>query len=216
MVGLALDHVFVFVEPGAPERAGLEREGLRESFRRRHAGQGTANVCYCFDNAYLELIWEADADELLSPAVAAIGLPARARWRQTGACRLGIALRGGEGPPFAARAYAAPFLPPGGVIPVALSSADPAQPFLFWMPGGTRPDAWTDGRAGNRQHAAGLAGVAGLELRVGSPVTADLRALAAAGLLTCAAATPPGLALTLAPAAGGAERRLLLPDLAWL
>jgi hypothetical protein len=28
MDGPALDHVFVFVEPGAPERAGLERAGL--------------------------------------------------------------------------------------------------------------------------------------------------------------------------------------------
>lgn len=55
---LALDHLFVFVEPGAPERAALERAGLRESFRRRHPGQRTANVCFCFDNAYLELLWE--------------------------------------------------------------------------------------------------------------------------------------------------------------
>ncbi|MFO1056087.1 MAG: hypothetical protein U1E53_03885 [Dongiaceae bacterium] len=204
MAGLALDHVFVFVEPGA--------------FRRRHAGQGTTNVCYCFDDAYLELIWEVEAGELDSAAVAAIGLPARARWRRTGASRLGIALRGGEAPPFAARPYAAPFLPPGGIIPVAEASRDPAQPFLFWMPGGRPPATWTDGRAGERQRAAGLATVAGLEVRFtpAAPPHPDLAALAAAGLLTLVEAPAPGLVLTLAGDDGRTARRLLLPELAWL
>jgi hypothetical protein len=48
-----IDHLFVFVEPPATEAAELEQAGLRESFRRRHPGQGTTNACFCFDNAYL-------------------------------------------------------------------------------------------------------------------------------------------------------------------
>ena len=50
----------MFVQPGAPELTRLTDAGLRESFRRDHPGQGTTNVCCCFDNAYLELLWLHD------------------------------------------------------------------------------------------------------------------------------------------------------------
>ncbi|HSK41670.1 MAG TPA: VOC family protein, partial [Arenibaculum sp.] len=75
-----IDHVFVFVEPGAPEARGLASAGLRESFRRRHPGQGTANVCYCLDDAYLELLWVDDAAAVASEAVAPTRLAERAAW----------------------------------------------------------------------------------------------------------------------------------------
>lgn len=48
---LELDHIFVFIRPDGPEAARLEAIGLVESYRRDHPGQGTSNVCYCFENA---------------------------------------------------------------------------------------------------------------------------------------------------------------------
>ncbi len=64
---LSLCHVFVFVKPGAPEATGLYAAGMVESYRRRHPGQGTANVCFCFDNAFLELLWVTSEAEVTSP-----------------------------------------------------------------------------------------------------------------------------------------------------
>jgi hypothetical protein len=214
-------HVFICVESGAPEARRLEKAGLRESFRRSHPGQGTANLCYCFEDAYLELLWEADAGEIASPAIARTRLAERARWQRTGASPFGIALRiaPADPLPFESWDYRPPYLPAGLAIPVAVDSDDPRQPFLFRSIGSTRPDAWTDGRAGNRQRAAGLAGLAGLHLDMPADAAPGpaLRALAAAGVLTLGTlAGEPRMVLTLARSGGGAARRLSLPEFRWL
>jgi hypothetical protein len=47
---LEIDHLFVFIEPDGPEIEALRRLGLVETYRRAHPGQGTANVCFAFDN----------------------------------------------------------------------------------------------------------------------------------------------------------------------
>ena len=208
----ALCHVFVFTEPGAPERAALEAAGLRESYRRAHPGQGTANVCYCLDNAYLELLWVEDAGDLASAPIARTRLAERSRWRETGASPFGLSLRGAM--PFDAWEFRPPYLPPGMAIPVALSSEDPRQPFLFRSPGDARPDAWTDGRAGDRQRAAGLAEIAGvrLEFPAGVEPGPDWRALEASGLLVLGRGPAPRLELTLSRRDGGRPWRLSLPD----
>lgn len=223
LAALALDHVFVMVAPGAPERLRLERTGWQESFRRRHAGQGTRNVCYCLDNAYLELLWEdpEGLDAAGAPGAARMRLRERARWRASGASPFGIAFRA-PGPPgaFALEAwqYAPSWLPAGMTIPVAVASDDPAQPLLFRSPAAAPPAAWVDGRAGARQAAAGLARIGGLRLRLphrAAPAD-DLRALAAAGLLELG---PPGrehqLEL-LIDGSDGYRGTLRLPSFEWI
>ncbi|HYC03552.1 MAG TPA: VOC family protein [Azospirillaceae bacterium] len=215
MTELALCHVFAFVSPGAPERAALEAAGLRESFRRRHPGQGTTNVCYCLDNAYIELLWVEDAGELASPPIARTRLAERSRWRETGTSPFGIGLRRtGEGLPFPTWDFTPPYLPPGMAIPVSLGSEDPAQPFIFVSPGATRPDAWTDGRAGERQTATGLTDIVSVELDVSGEPGADLRALEAAGVVRLVPGAVPSMVLTLSGPAG--TRRLELPGCGWV
>ncbi|MEE8272012.1 MAG: VOC family protein [Alphaproteobacteria bacterium] len=215
---LEIDHVFVCVAPGAPEAGLLAREGLREAYRRRHPGQGTANVCYAFDNAYLELLWAEDWDAIAAPAVARTRLAERAAWEAYRASPFGIAVRGGAADgslPFATWDYAAPFLPAGETIPVALASEDPAQPFLFRTPGGERPDRWQDRRAGARQRPIGLAEIVGLRLDFPSAVTPApaVAALADAGLITLGTAgAVPRITLTLSRTKPGPPRTLVLPD----
>lgn len=213
---LALDHLFTFVEPGAPEAERLARDGLRESYSRAHPGQGTANICYCFDNAYLELLWQTDRAEIAAPALARTGLAERADWRRNGACPFGIGLRGAS-LPFETWDYCPPYLPHGWAIPVGAASADPRQPFLFRSPGDSRPDAWTDGKAGLRQQGAGLAEIAGLHLDfpAGLEPGVEVLMLAAAGLLTLGAADNWRLTLTLSHSGTGPARRLSLPDFTW-
>ncbi|MFL5355984.1 VOC family protein [Archangium sp.] len=217
-----LCHVFVFIERGAPEAARLEAAGLRESVRRRHVGQGTANVCYCFDNAFLELVWAEDEAELTGPTVARTRLAERARWRETGASPFGIALRTAPDQPlpFPTWDYRPPYLPAGMAIPVALASEDPRQPMVFRSPGSARPDGWTDGRAGDRQRPAGLAEIIGIELDLPThvPPGEALRRLAEAGLLTLGTSDTgqSRMVLSLSRVDGGPPRRLALPELRWL
>lgn len=52
-----IDHIFMLVDPGGPEIAQMTELGLLETYRRVHTGQGTRNICYCFDNMFLELLY---------------------------------------------------------------------------------------------------------------------------------------------------------------
>lgn len=210
----SLCHVFVFVSPGAPEAEALREAGMVESFRRRHPGQGTANSCWCFDNAYLELLWVEDADELASPQIRRTGLAERSDWRRTGAVPFGIGLRGKA--PFPTFDFRAPYLPEGSVIPVALASGDPRQPFIFRSPGEQRPDQWTDGRAGARQQAAGLAEIVGLSLTLSAAPSEALRRLERDGLLSLSRAVDSRMELTVSRTDGNLPKRLSLPDFTWV
>lgn len=208
---LDLCHLFVFVADPAAALDILTRTGLAESFRRRHPGQGTANVCACFDNSYLELLWAEDESELISAPIVRTRLAERARWRETGASPFGIGLRRLRVP---AWDYRPPFLPEGMSIPVALASEDPRQPFLFRSPGEARPDAWTDGRAGDRQKAAGLCEIIGLDLDLPVAPAPAFKVLAEQGLVTLKPAVTAKAHLTISRAGGG-TRRLTLPDFTW-
>lgn len=213
-----VDHVFVFTAPDAPvEIERLAQGGLVESSRRRHVGQGTANASFCFDNAYLELLWPVDAVELNSPAVARTRLAERSRWRETGASPFGIAVRptAPGNLPFATWDYDAPFLPPGLSLPVATASDDPAQPMLFLSPGTARPDQWTNGRDGDRQKSTGLVEIVGIELTYPadiSPHPAFVQ-LASDGVIRVAQG-PDGPAMTLTLSHDGTQQTctLTLPD----
>ena len=207
-----LCHLFVFVDDRAVALAALDTCGLAESFRRTHDGQGTANVCACFDNAYLELLWPEDQGALASVSVARTRLAERSRWRETGASPFGIGLRGRI--PFPTWEYRPPYLPEDVGIAIALGSEDPRQPFLFRSPGAARPDQWTDGRAGQRQTAAGLAEITALHLDLPVGASPALRVLAERGFLTMKAAVRPRLLLTVSRAGGG-QRVLSLPDFTW-
>jgi hypothetical protein len=87
-----LDHVFCFVERGAPaERARLEPGGLTPSLipEFRHDGQGTACTGLVFEEHFLEFIYVVDEDE-----ARANPMQLHRRAPSTGGCRFGIALRG--------------------------------------------------------------------------------------------------------------------------
>jgi hypothetical protein len=212
-MAISLCHVFVFVDHRAAALEALAACGLMQSFGRSHSGQGTANVAACFDNAYLELVWAEDTAELVSVPVSRTRLAERARWRETGACPFGIGLRGGL--PFPFWEYRAPFLPEGMTMPVALASEDPRQPFLFRSPGDARPDAWTNGLAGNRQNPVGLSEITGLHLDISAGASPSLRTLAERGFMSVKPAVKPRLLLTVSKADGG-KRVLSLPDFQWV
>lgn len=208
-----LCHVFVFVEDRATALQLLRATGLSESFQRTHDGQGTANLCACFDNAYLELLWAEDEAALASVSVARTRLAERSRWRENGASPFGIGLRGRL--PCPSWDYRPSYLPTGMSIPVALGSEDPRQPFLFRSPSTARPDEWTDGLAGARQSHLGLREIIGLHLDLPVGPSPAMRTLAEQGLLSLRPAVYPRMVLTFSGTAGG-QRRLSLPDFTWV
>ncbi len=146
---LEIDHVFVAVRPGAPEAEVLREFGLTAGTRATHPGQGTSNARFFFENAYLELLWIHDGEEVRSADVRRTGLWQRCRWRETRACPFGIAFRmcGEPGvPPFPTWAHRPAFLPPGSSIDIAIDSANLAEPLLFVVPGGQRPTQYGEER----------------------------------------------------------------------
>lgn len=156
---MELDHIFVFVEPGGgAARQQLTALGLTETYSREHPGQGTANVCYAFDNAFLELLWLSDRAAAESPAIARTGLAARADWQALGSSPFGIAWRlsAGEAQPVETWSYCPPYLPAGVAIPVATMSDDVSQPFVFASPGTQAPIDWPEARRGRLQQDAGF------------------------------------------------------------
>jgi hypothetical protein len=208
---LELDHLFVFVEPGAAESAAkLEEGGLVPNFRRRHEGQGTANLCYVFDNAYLELIWVEDPALLSRATFRRTRLWERSRWKSDDNSPFGVCVRASEALPFPCWLWQPPYLPPGLYLEVAKVVSDPQVPFLFRFPGTLRPDRWPDDRGGARQAAAGLSEITRLELAA-LPTAEHLRELALEPALGHQAAE-----LEFSRVDGGAPRRLRLPDCTWL
>jgi hypothetical protein len=134
--GFVLDHVYVFCKPGAPEAARLEAAGLRIGIRREHPGQGTANVCFCFQDSYLELIWITDARDAAAAAAAPLALLERSRWRAAGSSPFGICLRPASepnaSPPFPGFDHAPSYLPPGmPPMRIAVNPRAAAEPMLF-------------------------------------------------------------------------------------
>ena len=88
-----------------------------------------------FENAYLELLWESDEADLRSQAVRPLGLWERMRWRETGACPFGIAVRGLNADRCPWR-YAAPYLPDG--IGIATPPERFGEPLVFASPNAGR------------------------------------------------------------------------------
>lgn len=140
---LELDHVFVCTSSLAVDAGRLADFGLQPGRSRIHAGQGTENVCFFFDNAYLELLGPHDEAEARSPVVAPLGLWERIHWQQTGACPFGICLRPVSGSLEAVSAetwgYAAPFLPPGITLPIFTPPDALELPLVFLSPAAVLP-----------------------------------------------------------------------------
>lgn len=169
-----LDHIFVFIEPDGDDCARMEAFGLVESYRRVHPGQGTRNVCYGFDNVFLELLWVDDPEAALSPAISRTRLFERSRWRVQDSCPFGIAWRSGRPsslPPVPTWSFSPPYLPQGMSISVATDSDDPRQPMLFQSPGSTAPRDWPPEKRGQLQHDNGYGCVRSIALTLPSACT---------------------------------------------
>jgi glyoxalase-like protein len=89
---LALDHAWIVVTTGAPERRALEAAGFRLAPTvNRHEGQGTASVTIEFLDGFLELIYP-DPNVPVTPALQAGAEKFRlkSKWRENGSSPIGV------------------------------------------------------------------------------------------------------------------------------
>ncbi len=142
-----LDHVFLATADPAVE--ALARDfGLQFTRRSVHQGQGTANACAMFENAFLELLFPVQADEIVSDVVRPLGLDERTRWRETGACPFGICfrplepVRNGDALPFQTWPYCPAYLPVGSSLPIVTPRGSLFEPLVFLTTNPRSPTAF--------------------------------------------------------------------------
>jgi Glyoxalase-like domain len=187
-VDFELDHVLVWVGPGAPEAERLVAFGLTEGTRNLHTGQGTANRRFFFRNAMLELIWVHDETEAQTEPGARLGIRERWRHRETGASPFGLCLRRRPGlatGPFETWAYRPAYLPAGLAIDMAATSPQTREPLVF-LAATRRPDAEPGSARQPLVHAAGVREVSAVRIGVpgAEPLSATLQAVEATGVAT--------------------------------
>jgi hypothetical protein len=162
-----LDHIFILTDVGAAVADGLRpagghrlaSSGFVEGSGRLHPGQGTANRCFFFRNAMLELLWVHSLEETQSEPIRRTRLGERWTNRQSGACPFGICLRStgdAEGIAFASWAYQPPYLPKTVSIAVGMNSDVLTEPMVFQIPFGQRPDQLPVEKAQPLVHPIGL------------------------------------------------------------
>jgi len=136
---LQFDHFWIVVTRDAPERAALERAGLKISPDvNRHDGQGTASISAEFLNAYLELMWPDPTVSVAPGAERGVEkFKNRMNWRASGWCPIGIGLHR-SGPatplPFPTWTIAPDWMPKGTAIEILTARDDTKSPSFFIEP----------------------------------------------------------------------------------
>ncbi|WP_437991525.1 VOC family protein [Sorangium sp. So ce145] len=138
-MGWEIDHVFLATpDVGIAERM-LAEFGLSFSRHAVHEGQGTANACAAFENAFFEVLGVHDLEELQTEIVRPLGLHERIHWAETGACPFGICFRtidagGAGGWPFETWDYKPKYMPTGMSMPIVTPRGSLAEPMIFVAP----------------------------------------------------------------------------------
>ena len=138
-----VDHVWILVSPGAPQRAAFERLGLIPAPGvNRHVGQGTASITFEFKNAFVELLWVDSSVPVAPGSEAAVRkFTRRQQWATSGGCPFGIALhRTPDAPdslPFESWPLHQQWMPPGVSFAMLTPRADSLSPALWVMPRST-------------------------------------------------------------------------------
>jgi hypothetical protein len=179
-VRFELDHVFVAVPPGAAAFEALRDSGFTVSDEQPHLGQGTASRGLFFENAYLELIWLADAAQAGAVPVRRTHLLERTDTTQA-ANPVGFCIRAnqtGVDPPFGTWEYRPSYVPAGVFIPVALNSERLDEPLLFFLPWRHGPPPVAPDHANGTRTLTRVA----LEFPAAGAASAELEAIARLGL----------------------------------
>lgn len=167
--GLQFDHVWIVVTRDAPERAALEKAGLKVSPEvNRHDGQGTASVTADFLNSYLELMWPDPTVSVAQGAERGVEkFKNRMNWRTSGWCPIGIALHrnGPAAPlPFPTWTIAPDWMPKGTAIEILTARDDTKSPSFFIEPEVLAVKEKTNTASPARTHPSGVEKITAIQL----------------------------------------------------
>ena len=179
------DHLFIWTEAGAPAAQKLIDFGLTEGPSNIHPGQGTANRRFFFHNAMVELLWVHDLEEARSEVTAPTTLGKRFQHRGQTASSFGLCLRPSSASatdvPFQGCHYRPTYLPEHLSVWIGNNATQLAEPFLFYLSFGGRPDAKPVDKRSHLNHPAGLKEITAVQLQ--SPhftnLSPELQAVAA-------------------------------------
>jgi Glyoxalase-like domain len=213
---MELDHVFWMVPSQAAAEKAIHDLWLVETYRRHHPGQGTSNICCCFDNAFVEFLWITNAVEARSPESSRLGLFERSRLDGQGICPFGISWRGvAQGVTPDMWSYAPSYLPAGMKIAVATSSDDHRLPLVFQSPGLNPPIEWPLEKRGALQHGSDFRSILTPELSVPQDLTTDpmLKWLSDTSIINIATSQNNAYSIRIAitDTAGSVVTQLVLP-----
>lgn len=215
-----VDHLFLWVRPGAPEAAALRAFGLRVMDEpTHHAGNGTSSVSVFFENRYLELIYPDStvSDDALTAAERA-ARPRQLHWRESRASPIGIGLRPrASNPgvlPFPTEARTLPWLRPGTALRFVTTAADSLAPTVWVMPAYIALPGWIgEARADTAfavywHHPIGARRISGVRVVVANAagIPPQLQQLADAGVVRIERGADPLLELTLDGGGRGSAR----------
>lgn len=178
------DHLFICTDVAAENADRLVSLGIVEGSSSQHPGQGTANRRFFFHNAMVEFLWVHDSTEAQSEAICRTRLWERwhghtcvSRGQRNRVCPFGICLRpskgSGEAVPSELRSalcafpsweYHPPYLPASLSIAVGNNSEELAEPMLFQIPFGKRPDQASPEKAQPLEHPLGLREITRVEV----------------------------------------------------
>ena len=78
---MRIDHIFIFTDDNGKVADELVRFGLTEGSNRVHAGQGTTNRKFYFDNFFLEILWVHNVNDIKSDKTRSMGLWQRSEYK---------------------------------------------------------------------------------------------------------------------------------------
>lgn len=132
---IELDHFFILTAAAAPHATSLSALGLVEGTSNSHAGQGTANRRFFFEDAMLELLYLRDPAEARKQPAARLRLVERLSTES--ASPFGLVLRREEGctsEPFRGWNYRPEYLDAGQPLLIGENSERLEEPLCLAMP----------------------------------------------------------------------------------
>jgi len=169
---MELDHIFIVVDPAAGAEAALLNEfGLAEGAQNVHPGQGTSNRRFFFRNAFLELLYVSNMEEVQSALTRSIDLDKRLTERGNNVSPFGVCFRPSNAlqelePISPSRRYNPQYLPKH--LTINVGEAPLSEPMWFYLPFATRPDEASLEKMQPMLHPVGVNEMS--KVRIGIPV----------------------------------------------
>jgi Glyoxalase-like domain len=131
------DHIFIFTNDQGKIADQLVEFGLTEGSNRVHAGQGTANRKFYFENFFLEILWVHNETEINSELIKPVGLWQRANYRINDFSPFGLCIVNTDETDRLfenAHKYQPIYFPDGMTIDILKNEHQPCFPWTFRLP----------------------------------------------------------------------------------